>query len=69
MAEVLLNDVVSALTELKDEVNNMENNMNCYQKNMTKKIQIIEKKIDTKNDENLDNQVWINEYFTWMHMN
>lgn len=69
MAEVLLNDVVSALTELKDEVNNIENNMNCYQKNMTKKIQIIEKKIDTKNDENLDNQVWINEYFTWMHMN
>lgn len=69
MAEALLNDIVSALAELTDEVNNMENNMNCYQKNMTKKIQIIEKKIDTKNGENLDNQVWINEYFTWMHMN
>lgn len=69
MAEALLNDIVSALAELIDEVNNMENNMNYYQKNMTKKIQIIEKKIDTKNDENLDNQVWINEYFTWMHMN
>lgn len=69
MAEALLNDIVSALAELIDEVNNMENNMNYYQKNMTKKIQIIEKKIDTKNGENLDNQVWINEYFTWMHMN
>ncbi|WP_132996121.1 hypothetical protein [Sporanaerobacter acetigenes] len=69
MAEALLNDIVSALAELIDEVNNMENNMNYYQKNMTKKIQIIEKKIDTKNSENLDNQVWINEYFTWMHMN
>lgn len=69
MAEALLNDIVSALAELTDEVNNMENNMNYYQKNMTKKIQIIEKKIDTKNSENLDNQVWINEYFTWMHMN
>ncbi|SHH64767.1 hypothetical protein [Sporanaerobacter acetigenes] len=69
MAEALLNDIVSALAELTDEVNNMENNMNYYQKNMTKKIQIIEKKIDTKNGKNLDNQVWINEYFTWMHMN
>lgn len=69
MGTLLLEDIASTVTQLKDEVLFIENEMNKYHQDMNSKMKVIYNKIDGNEESIFDDKVWINEYLTFNNLN
>jgi hypothetical protein len=69
MGALQLEDLTSTVAQLKDEVLFIENEILRYHKDMNQKVKIIYNKIDGKENNIYDDNVWINEYINYYHLN
>lgn len=69
MGALQLEDLTSTVAQLKDEVLFIENEILRYHKDMNQKVKIIYNKIDGKENNIYDDNVWINEYLNYYHLN